>query len=420
MLQNDLEDRNSIINETYYSVFGETSTGRLANLSAFLSKHLDANTALKMLEPLTRALDGFRDCGKRITNPSNWELRNLLLTNDAGKWKPEFRKPKVVIDYEVTSKGNLKLTWSPEPGFEGDIKEIRRSTEQFPPDRPVDEIMFIRKFDLALAHLEDKDPWWQAIRSEIFDTYLIAAEEAIDEIENACDVTVGFRPKLQRNNGKIVGFEIISRSQAITEALEVEERNRLRKAEVQRLREAEQARRAAEEAEARALNKDLAQTAREQKYGMPASKIIGLCNTFRDADVSLDERIEILVGHFGMIRPGTSLEFRTDYRAMCAYNDNAAIAADFSHMSLDEAKALRSQLRADRSDLKWPSKSALKSGSTPKSAKDVKRSDLPTLAQIKREQAAKMAARIQKRLASEQTSTHDQESARPVTSTFKP
>ncbi|MCV9964899.1 hypothetical protein OIU34_23685 [Pararhizobium sp. BT-229] len=349
----ELEDRNYFLSFKN-ALGGHTTTERLVALMQFLERHGPKGAGEKLLEPLVRAYGEYQENKHKVANPLRWEAENLVAIDDA-TGVPTLRKPRIRIDYDLTSKGNLRVKWRPESGFEKDFKYSDSDFNFRPPHRELGELLFIRDFEDRLIGLTDmNDPWWKSIYSQIVEAALNAADEVVRDLCGTCQVVQGNRLQVVYQDGLIASCRPMSRE----EAMRQEEATRIEAETRRKSQDAAKARAADDLVAMRSQEKTNRHIATEHKYGMAAGRLLGMNEIFKQADVSLAERIEIMVTEFEMTRPGSLLEFQTDIRAMSKQLRTVGTPIDTSALSLEDARKLRTLFRSQNPSLSYAARAA--------------------------------------------------------------
>lgn len=350
-----LADRDSVLGS--YTGLGDTFSERLVGLSFYMNQHCREVEIQEIIRPLLKSVDECRANKKRLLDAANLNIKNLLLKNDEGLFETAIRRPVIGVNYEITSRGNLKLSLVQEQGFSGDIHPIERGYSQHPPGRPSDEILFLRGVDDIIKGISSKNSWVSAFNSEVMDTYLALANEVISDLEGVFDVRLCSRPKIKRDrdNGKIRKFEIISRNQAQQEREEAEERWRIAEQKKNLERETERLEKIQREKKDKIDRLDSVHAAKEVQYGLSAVKIVGVSNVLQSVAKKMPtgHKVEILISEFGMKRPESLEEFKTDYRAMCVTLRRNNQTPDETVLSPSRAKELVAKVRKDFPEYKW-------------------------------------------------------------------
>lgn len=278
-----------------YAFNGDGSAqNALRKLSEFIAIHIPERREFErdLLENLQRALLQARRNIKSITTPEKWDLDKLTVESYG---KKKLRKPRVVVDIDVTSKENLTVRWYPHPDS-NDFTFSKWELQTRPPYRPINEIFFSKGFGDAIwgtdrAWENKQDKWSQAVRLRIAEITLACVKDLLEEVGEYCDVTLDSRIVTENDpeTGLITSWRF--------ENLEmIEERER-----VIREANAEQARIEREAAElswTRRVQSVIDEA--EATYGIPAPRLIGLIDAIREHKVDFPGTLSLLETKFGM------------------------------------------------------------------------------------------------------------------------
>lgn len=278
-----LKDRNLIFEQRRSYSFGFTVSQKLIRIGAYLALH-DTDSfsgddrehlSTKFFRELENAWADVSDNLVSATDPSYWNIDHLLTRKETFRGTQSFvRKPKIIINSEITQAGNLSVKWYPD-----DDRDYRRFADYTPAwGRPLNEIMFIRQFSSAARTYSHLGNWEAAMRSFIVETCIEAIAEVVEIAKRHCEVEVDWQVVLELNeDGHAVGYHHTNAKQREAQRLVpyLEERNEL-----------------------------------EQRYGMMLTKIVSLSNAYSREGVQYPRIAKVLQQNFGMLEQRDGKQFR--------------------------------------------------------------------------------------------------------------
>lgn len=280
------------------------ATGRaqpdLRALAGFMTAHaadLRREREWRLVSDLARAVDSAPELMEKVTSPDRWNIPALLQKTEdwRGDERTTLRKPKVVVNMDVTLKGNLSVTWRPIDGSD-DFTFREYEFQRVAPYRPMNEFFFARGFgeiweDMEAGVDSAEDKWRHALRLKIAQVTLAAVGDLIEDMGRHCDVTIDRR--IVAETDVETGMIIALRHDSLGEIQQRQEEERAIAAE-----EALQRREAHESARIRGLQ-DVVESA-QSRYGLSAARLMGLMDAIREHRVPFPETLLILERHFGM------------------------------------------------------------------------------------------------------------------------
>jgi len=283
----------------YRHVLGSSGEKALRRLGEFMAIHVPHRDAWEreLLRDLERAVSASKLKTRMVTTPTKWKLENLLHDRKDfhGETVKALRKPKIVVDMDITSKDNLIVRWRPHPES-NDFTFTEWELRPQPPHRPVNELFFARGFGQTIAdageHEDDKDAeWWQALQLRVGEATLMCVKDLLNELGEHCDVTLDSRIVTENDpeTGLITSWHF--------EDLEmIEERERAKREAA-----AEESRIAREAAERTRINQIQAVIdGAETTYGIPAPRLIGLIDAIREQKLDFPTTLKTMEAKFGM------------------------------------------------------------------------------------------------------------------------
>lgn len=202
-------------------LFGHTTHIRLASIAAFLARHSpedfelhDRRNPAQFLEWIIGALHAARVGVAKVTSPQLWRIDSLMRegsTFNYGHKATMLRKPKVVVSAEINQRGGLSIMWYPNP------KDYIAEDIIYHPSfsgRPLNEFVYLREFAAFANTLRYPEyagaPWKSAMIGHLVQTFKLAIDEIVKEVEGYCEVRVAARLQVLRNEaGTIVDWEIV-------------------------------------------------------------------------------------------------------------------------------------------------------------------------------------------------------------------
>lgn len=184
--------------------FGSTSVERLANLTAFLGRHMGQQSMSRILGPLIKGMSEARVCTDRLVSLDNFNIPKLLIEGDDGRKGFRIRKPKIGVDYLYSSKDSFKLEWRRLAGFEQDLKDICWHYTDGQLQRPIHDVVFFKYGKLAVENISQSDVWHSSLYSEIVATYLKVCDEVLATLRASLDVTLGYEPKVTYADDRVI------------------------------------------------------------------------------------------------------------------------------------------------------------------------------------------------------------------------
>lgn len=293
--------------------FGRSPVERIFRTAAIIGAHVEKPGALLgRLEEvqfefgeLASAIERMNECGPRTDGSVRY-------------------RPKVHFVIELTSKGNLRVSYCPENPAE--FGQSRYQYGYHAGGRPVNELLFFRDFDRIWDDFEAFRPAEvldRIIAREIMKTAVGVIEEAERQVGLYCEILTAW--KFEKSDDAPSGYRLLSPG----DLAEREERQK----EAERLdvvRAADEVRRA----------KAAEVSGWKSAYRMEPTRILGLLDALRTVRIPMAGCVEIMVLKFGLERPDDVAKFEGITRSMRNRIAALGLVPDDVGVSPDDARAL--------------------------------------------------------------------------------
>lgn len=149
----------------------------------------------RIIDQLEDALECLPKTLKEIADIGAWNFPELKRTKeptrlDDSRW---YRKPKIVLNVDITRRGNLALSWMPAPGYERDTVYGAYYDTKTAFERPRNELLLIRDFTVASSTVQGGvygGPYDRDRLCAIVDLVRSLIEHVGDLLSVSCDVEI--------------------------------------------------------------------------------------------------------------------------------------------------------------------------------------------------------------------------------------
>lgn len=348
-----MSNKNLILPEFLGHEFSDDPARGIIDLSSFLSRHGETRGyEHTLIEQVSRAFSESVENLSRVMSPKEWNIDRLVETRCVWPNKSEksLRKPRIFVDYDLTSKGNLRVRWFPDEREGNDFRyDLYYYTEAKTFHRSPGELIFIRDFANLMDAVRaaesneryDIDRWFACVRIILLKICIDYMKDFVDQLSDHFEITLLNRVACEFPKRHITRVEIISRNEADRRQEVIDAARKLvLDAKIAEEREAKEL--AKRETAARSLEW---LGSIKHAHGIEANRLASLHTLFMDAKGTIAESMSVLTNEFGLTHIPDKRMFLTLIRKINSTMRTHGAAFEPAEITSIQARA---KLRATR------------------------------------------------------------------------